>query len=901
MFKKFTMKYAYYYRKASHAFVIAFVVLSVFVSPLLATSAQHHQLTAASTSSGGSQQNGSPVGTASVMSSSPSIEHVILIMMENKNYQDIIGSSSAPYINKLASTYALATNYYGVQYPSLPNYIDVSSGSDGGITTDCLNGPAPGGCETSDTNIFTLLQNNGLTWKAYEESMPSACYKSDYGTLSTGGYIVHHNPIPYYTNLSSVCSQNDVPLGNVGAKTGAFFTALESNSLPSFSFVTPNSCDDMHNCGVSSGDTWLSEFIPDIINSPSYSTTVTIITWDTGDCSSPCNQNANGGGQVATLVIGPSNLVNYGKFNTFYNHYSTLASIEDIFNLGNLGRNDASATPMNAIINMNAITTTTTTTSSSSTPTTSSDIWYKVVALPLFNDSMLGASNITTYDPVIPGLGNVYNFVMIVAIIIIMVGAALALILRRTGKQGTDSMIMDIIIGLIMVIAFPSIYDGVARMINYLTQAVIAYPNPYTDYGTVLQVLWNNMEFAHGWSLWTLLTNSFFQIVFFIISGIIYIMLFFLGVARIFLIGAMLVAFPLSMGLRLIPFTRKLSSMIDDTLFGLMLASVMSAVVLGVGSYILSPGVWNSSSGNIFFQAVGQNGQNWVAAAALLTAILMPTVLAPLTATIFQTASQVAMTGVGVATMIASGVATGGIGGLSAAGSAVGTLGQTAQIAGQPPPSIAQKLVAGMKAFGSAGLPAIGYNVATLGTAGFVGAVGAGAAGSVMRKSMPVQTHQVVASRAQAQQALQIGQAHVASAVGAIQNINAITLPSVSIPSVHISDPTTGALAPNWGAIRLPQGQQYEPLNAANEEAFKKIATIFPSHQQLLESLIDNKVISPEASKNPSVVSQVRDLHARVKDLNIKTSQDKQQMLNLHNYLRMSRKMGRAVKEDDFA
>src|SRR5579872_1393661 len=136
---------------------------------------------------------------------------------------------------------------------------------------------------------------------------------------------------------------------------------------------------------------------------------------------------------------------------------------------------------------------------------TTSDIWYKVVALPLFNDSMLGASNITSYDPVIPGLGNVYNFVLIIAIIIIMVGGALALILRRMGKQGTDSMIMDVIIGLIVVISFPSIYDGVARMINYLTQTLIAYPNPYYDYGTVLQTLWNNMEFAHGWSLWTLL------------------------------------------------------------------------------------------------------------------------------------------------------------------------------------------------------------------------------------------------------------------------------------------------------------------------------------------------------------------------------------------------------------
>lgn len=530
-----------------------------------------------------------------------------------------------------------------------------------------------------------------------------------------------------------------------------------------------------------------------------------------------------------------------------------------------------------------------------------SDIWYKVVALPLFNDSMLGASNITQYDPVIPGLGNVYNFVLIVAIIIIMVGAALALILRRMGKHGTDSMIMDIVIGLIAVIAFPSIYDGVARMINYLTQTLIAYPNPYYDYGSSLQVLWNNMEFAHGWSLWTLLTNSFFQIVFFVISGIVYIMLFFLGVARIFLIGAMIVAFPLSMGLRLIPFTRKLSSMIDDTLYGLMLASVMSAVVLGVGSYILSPSVWNSSSGNIFFQAVGQNGQNWVAAAALLTAILMPTVLAPLTATIFQTASQVAMTGVGVATMIASGVATGGVGGVGAAGSAIGTLGKTAQIAGQPPPSIGQKLVAGMKAFGSSGLPAIGYNVATLGTAGFVGAAGAGAAASVMRKSMPpIQTPQLIASRAQARQASQIGQAHVDAATSAIQNINTISMATAPVSNIHVIDPASGVATPNWTAIKLPQGQQLESIDVKNEMQLKRFANSFPSYQNLSDSLIDNKIITPEASRNPNVQTQIRQLHSMMRGLDPKDEAQSQQLANLHNHLAASRKLGRALKEEDF-
>lgn len=546
------------------------------------------------------------------------------------------------------------------------------------------------------------------------------------------------------------------------------------------------------------------------------------------------------------------------------------------------------------------VTVTNTSSQTTTNNSTTSDIWYKVVALPLFNDSMLGASNVTPYDPVIPGLGSLYNFVLIIAIIIIMVGAALALIMRRMGKHGTDSMIMDVIIGLVAVIAFPSIYDGVARMINYLTQAIIAYPNPYYDYGSTMQILWNNMEFAHGWSLWTLLTNSFIQIVFFIVSGVIYVMLFFLGVARIFLVGAVVVAFPLSMGLRLIPFTRKLSSMIDDTLFGLMLASVMSAVVLGVGSYILSPSVWTSSSDNIFFQAVGQNGQNWVAAAALLTAILMPTVLAPLTATVFQTASQAVMTGVGVATMIASGAASGGIGGLGAASSAAGTLGRTAQIAGLSPPSIAQKLVAGMKAFGSVGLPAIGYNVATLGTAGFIGAVGAGAAGSVMRRSMPLMTPQVMVSRAQAQQSLQIGHAHVTSATRAINAINAISLTSSPVSNIHLANPATGGAAPNWAAIKFSGGQQLRVADANNEKGLRLFVNSFPTYHSLSDALVDSKMITQEASKNPIIQSQIRQLHSMIHGLNVKDEAKRQQLANFQNHLEASKKLGRAVKGEDF-
>src|SRR5437867_4229914 len=71
--------------------------------------------------------------TASV----PALSHVFIIVMENKEYKKIIGSPSAPYINRLAQQYGLATNYYAITHPSLPNYLALTGGSTFGVTSNC--------------------------------------------------------------------------------------------------------------------------------------------------------------------------------------------------------------------------------------------------------------------------------------------------------------------------------------------------------------------------------------------------------------------------------------------------------------------------------------------------------------------------------------------------------------------------------------------------------------------------------------------------------------------------------------------------------------------------------------------------------------------------------------------
>jgi phosphatidylinositol-3-phosphatase len=275
--------------------------------------------------------------------SSTSPQHVILIMMENKGDANIVGSSSAKYENYLIKNYAFAKDYFALSTSGLHDYIGITDGSTAitNFSPEC----APSSCYTTNTNIFSLLQSHGLTWKGYAESMPSNCYTSAYGKLPNE-YWPWHTAIPYYTDLSSYCSHNDVPLGNVTLQTGNFFNDLKSNNLPNFSMVSPNVCDDMHTCptgenAIAMGDKWLHAFVGDIISSSSFSSTVILITFDNGPSLSK---------PIPMIIVGPSTLVNHGQFTQMFSHYSTLATIEDIFNLGNLGRGDATATPMSAII-----------------------------------------------------------------------------------------------------------------------------------------------------------------------------------------------------------------------------------------------------------------------------------------------------------------------------------------------------------------------------------------------------------------------------------------------------------------------------------------------------------------------------------------------------------------------
>jgi hypothetical protein len=277
-------------------------------------------------------QNGSPpppppppgpsAATPCGTTSTPPVrwEHVVWIVMENKSYPEVIGSSSAPYINALARKCGSATNFHAVTHPSLPNYIAMTSGSPQGITDD--NDPA-----AHPLNVPSIFSQLGSGWKALQESMTTNCQQT-----SSGTYAVKHNPAAHYTNLGPACAAQDIPLGSTPDVSAAF------------TFITPNLCNDMHDCAVSVGDTWLSTQLPKILDSAQYAagTTAVVLTWDEDDSSAS--------NQIPTLVIAPPTTVGTTSGSAF-THYSLLRTTEELLGQALLG-NAATAISMRSAFNL---------------------------------------------------------------------------------------------------------------------------------------------------------------------------------------------------------------------------------------------------------------------------------------------------------------------------------------------------------------------------------------------------------------------------------------------------------------------------------------------------------------------------------------------------------------------
>ncbi len=322
----------------SHIYNIAFDEIGIntgFIEPSGTTTAQSQANTSAVTNTPNAMRTTIPTSTpgSSSISGAIAIQHVFVVVMENHSYDQVWNTSSSPYITSLGNTYARATNYHASIHPSLPNYLDLYDGSNYGITTDC---DPSSSCHVSAVNLADNLEAKGLTWKGYMESMPSPCFLT-----TSGNYAPKHNPFVYFDDIrnnAARCASHDVPYTDLAADLASAATT------PNFAFITPNLCNDMHNCSVATGDGWLKSNLPGILNSPACTVDkcLLILTWDEDD-NGPSNQ-------VLTIFAGSAAKTRGVTSAVTYSHFSTLRTVENIFGLPTQTSNDAAASPMTDLL-----------------------------------------------------------------------------------------------------------------------------------------------------------------------------------------------------------------------------------------------------------------------------------------------------------------------------------------------------------------------------------------------------------------------------------------------------------------------------------------------------------------------------------------------------------------------
>jgi phospholipase C len=287
---------------------------------------------------------------ASASNAVPRYDHVFVIMLENKGFDELIGNPSAPFINHLATKYGLATQYSSVGDPSAPNYVAILAGNTFGIDSN-----APYWSHAIDQPcVLNELSSAGLSWKAYVQSMPYAGFLGyGYPNRWLGVpdidplYASKHNGIPYFTQIVS----NPVELKKMGPLT-PIFTDLVNNP-PKFGWIAADMCHDMHGAPiyctdsgddgdpsdiklVTHADQYVEQIVSAITNAPFWphgNNAIVMLTeqGEDGDTTGCCDA-IPGTGRVPVVVVtshGPRAFTD----STSYNHYSLNKSIEQAFGL----------------------------------------------------------------------------------------------------------------------------------------------------------------------------------------------------------------------------------------------------------------------------------------------------------------------------------------------------------------------------------------------------------------------------------------------------------------------------------------------------------------------------------------------------------------------------------------
>lgn len=247
----------------------------------------------------------------------PRPDHMVIVLFENKDVDQVLGNHEAPFLNDLAHTGVDFTDAHAEVHPSQPNYLALFSGSTQGVTDDSCLRPL------SAPNLATQLAAVGRSFVGYSEDLPEPGFTG----CTSGGYAQKHAVWAAFTNLPSGANQ----------PWSAWPSAYAQ--LPTVAVVIPNLCNDMHDCDVATGDRWLREHLSDYLAWAGTHNSLLLVTFDESD-------SRRGSNQIVTLLGGAG--VRSGRVGEPIDHYRLLGTIEAMYGLPALGH-AADTTPITDI------------------------------------------------------------------------------------------------------------------------------------------------------------------------------------------------------------------------------------------------------------------------------------------------------------------------------------------------------------------------------------------------------------------------------------------------------------------------------------------------------------------------------------------------------------------------
>jgi hypothetical protein len=280
-----------------------------------------------------------------VYSQLPIPDHVVFVIFENHNYDQIHRNSAAPYLNGLLrdSATALFTRSYALTHPSQPNYLMLFSGSDQGVT----NNDVPEMLPFTSSNLGAELLQAGRTFAGYSEDLPAIGFDGK----SSGHYARKHNPWVNWQGAET----NGIP-GTLNLPLTSF--PRNYDLLPTVSFVIPNQDHDMHNGTdpkrINKADAWLRDHLDGYVQWAQSHNSLLIITFDEGHARNGNlfkrifsffgDEDESGSSEsnhIFTVFVGE--MVKHGSYDEKIDHYSVLRTIEEMYGLSHAGSNAASS------------------------------------------------------------------------------------------------------------------------------------------------------------------------------------------------------------------------------------------------------------------------------------------------------------------------------------------------------------------------------------------------------------------------------------------------------------------------------------------------------------------------------------------------------------------------------